>query len=617
MVSRDYQQIRVWAPGATTVDVILDGERLPMAKEAEQAPTTSTSGVPGQPDQDPHEAGRAQTPGWWTLPRSVRAGQRYAFSIDGGDPRPDPRSLLQPDGVHGPSEVFDPRAQSEGATHPAIDLRGKVQYELHIGTFTPEGTFDAAIGHLDELGALGVQAIEVMPVAQTPGHRNWGYDGVDLYATNADYGGPAGFIRFIGAAHARGIGVILDVVYNHLGPEGNYLAEFGPYFNPAHETPWGPAVNLDGEHAGPVRDFLIGNARQWLVDFGLDGLRLDAVHALLDDSDRHFLAELADAAAGWSAEIGRPLTLIAESDRNQPATVHPTGASPDAKGMAMQWADDVHHGLHAFLTGESQGYYVDFGTPEILAKALTRVFVHDGGWSTFRDATWGAPVDPHSPHYDGHSFVVFLQDHDQVGNRAAGDRIGHSTPPGAQAAGAALYLLSAFTPMIFMGEEWAASTPFPYFCDMGPELAPLVTEGRKREFAETGWAGDVPDPEDPQTFESAKLDWAERADQGHHRMLEWYRTLLRLRREIPELVDADLSDIRVEVVDDDTVVMIRGQVAVIASRADRVIEVDLAETLGSDVEVEGLEVLAAWDTAEADGPAVTFQGPGATVVRAR
>ncbi|ALN14205.1 malto-oligosyltrehalose trehalohydrolase [Acidipropionibacterium acidipropionici] len=583
MTPRDYGQISVWAPKPSRVDVILDGERIPLTSDGD----------------------------WWTLDRQARPGQRYWFSLDGADPRPDPRSLLQPEGVHGPSEVFDPTATPR-APWPGMDLRGRVLYELHVGAFTEQGTFDAAIGHLDELADLGVEAVEVMPVAQTPGSRNWGYDGVDLFATNAHYGGPAGFLRFVDAAHRRGLGVILDVVYNHLGPEGNYLASFGPYFNPAHQTPWGEAVNLDGEHARPVRDFLLANARQWLVDFGLDGLRLDAVHALVDDSEEHFLAELSRHTRAWSEEAGRPLTLIAESDVNQPATVSPIGSMPGATGMGMQWADDVHHGLHAFFTGERQGYYVDFGSAETLAKALTRAFVHDGGWSTFRKKPWGAPTDPHSDLYDGHSFVVFVQDHDQVGNRAIGDRISQGHDAGLQAGAAALYLLGPFTPMIFMGEEWAASTPFPYFCDMGPELGPLVTAGRRQEFAGTGWAGEVPDPEDPATFASARLCWDERGDAGHARMLAWYRRLLELRRDVPELRSADLSLIRVTSPDDDTVVMTRGEFAVIATRAAGATTVDLAGLTGPGAP----DVLAGWRPATITGTTVTIDGPGAAVLQA-
>lgn len=580
MTPRDYGQISVWAPKPSRVDVILDGERTPLTR-----------------DDD-----------WWTLDRPAHPGQRYWFSLDGDDPRPDPRSLLQPEGVHGPSEVFDPTAVPR-PPWSGLDLRGRVLYELHVGAFTEEGTFDAAIDRLDDLAELGVEAVEVMPVAQTPGSRNWGYDGVDLFATNAHYGGPAAFLRFIDAAHRRGLGVILDVVYNHLGPEGNYLASFGPYFNPAHQTPWGEAVNLDGQHARPVRDFLLANARQWLVDFGLDGLRLDAVHALVDESEEHFLAELSRNARAWSEEAGRPMTLIAESDVNQPATVSPIGSVPGARGMGMQWADDVHHGLHAFFTGERQGYYVDFGSAETLAKALTRAFVHDGGWSTFRKKPWGAPTDPHSALYDGHSFVVFVQDHDQVGNRAIGDRISEGNDAGLQAGAAALYLLGPFTPMLFMGEEWAASTPFPYFCDMGPELAPLVTAGRREEFAGTGWAGEVPDPEDPATFASARLRWEERDDDGHARMLTWYRTLLGLRADNPDLRSADLASVEVTCPDDHTVVMVRGDLAVIATRATGTVRVDGSQLAGP------VSLLTSWGGATAAGDEITLQGPGAAVVR--
>lgn len=595
MTPRDYGQISVWAPRASRVDLVLDGERLPLT---------------------------AGTDAWWSLGRRVAPGSRYAFSLDGAEPRPDPRSVYQPDGVHAASETFDPTAVAR-PRWDGMDLRGKVLYELHIGVFTDEGTFDSAVARLDDLAGLGVQAVEVMPVAQTPGTRNWGYDGVDLFASNANYGGPAAFLRFIDAAHRRGLGVVLDVVYNHLGPEGNYLAEFGPYFNPAHETPWGPAVNLDGEQARPVRDFLLANARQWLVDFGLDGLRLDAVHAMIDDSDEHFLAELSRATARWRAETGRPLTLIAESDLNQPSTVCPVGSVPGAKGMGMQWADDVHHGLHAFFTEETQGYYVDFGTARTLGKALTSAFVHDGGRSTFRGRNWGAPVDPFSGLYDGHSFVVCLQDHDQVGNRALGDRINHDSgvrgskgdqqrADGLQAGAAALYLLSAFTPMLFMGEEWGASTPFPFFSDMGPELAPLVTQGRRDEFAGTGWGGDVPDPELPATFESAKLRWPERDDAGHARMLDWYRALLRLRSGLPELRSADLSLVGVTAPSPDTVVLDRVDVVVIATRTSGWVEVDLAPLLGPGP----LEILVSWRTARAEDTVVSLDGPGAVVVRA-
>lgn len=324
-------QLTVWAPNRTTVQTLLDGHLLDMTRDGE----------------------------WWALPQPVEDGQRYQFVLDGGNPLPDPRSRYQPEGVHGPSQVYVPR---EPAPWDGLDLKGRVLYEMHIGTFTEQGTFTAAIDRLDDLVELGVEAVEVMPVAQIPGTRGWGYDGVDLYATQNTYGGPASFQQFIDAAHAKGLGVILDVVYNHLGPEGNYLAEFGPYFNHHHPTPWGDAVNFDGDGNEPVRQFVIDNAHQWLVEYGVDGLRLDAVHALVDGSETHILAELSTKVAEWSTQIGRPLTLIAESDLNQPDMVTPVGVTEGSRGMTMQWDDDIHHSLHAFFTGETDGYYSDFGT---------------------------------------------------------------------------------------------------------------------------------------------------------------------------------------------------------------------------------------------------------------
>lgn len=572
----------VWAPRAHQVKVLVDGEALPMAA------------LPGRD-------------GWWSAERELAAGSRYAFSLDDGAPLPDPRSLWQPDGVHSASAAVDPALFAGRPQWGGTNLRGGVGYELHVGTFTPGGTFDSAIERLDHLASLGIDYVEVMPVATFPGDRGWGYDGVGLYAVHSAYGGPEAFVRFIDAAHARGLGVVLDVVHNHLGPEGNYLSQFGPYFTGRHHTPWGEAVNLDDEGSQHVRAFLLGAVQQWLVDFRLDGLRLDAVHALADDSPRHFLAELSDFVADLERSTGRPLLLVAESDLNQPAMVSPTGSVPGARGMEAQWADDVHHALHSFLTSETQGYYVDFGSIQVLEKALTRVFVHDGTHSTFRERDWGAPVDPASPLYDGHSFVTFLQNHDQVGNRATGDRISRSIEPGQQAAGAALYLLSAFAPMLFMGEEWAASTPFPYFCDLGPELGPLVTEGRAREFAAMGWDEPTPDPQAESTFRSAVLCWEENADGAHARMLAWYRRLIEIRHTHPGASDPRLDSTQIEIIDDDTLIMRRGRLAVAATRAtDRVVPIHI----GADA-----EVLASWDEPRHTDPGTfDLRGPGVLIV---
>ncbi|ASK66868.1 malto-oligosyltrehalose trehalohydrolase [Brachybacterium avium] len=541
---RDYGAYRVWAPHAQQVTVRIDGAEQPM-----------------QPAGD----------GWFALPGVPAVpGARYAFRLDASELwLPDPRSLAQPEGVHADSEVVDPELLRQETSWQGRSLRGRVLYELHVGTFTPGpdgrgGTLDSAIERLDELVDLGIDAVELMPVAPFPGDRGWGYDGVGLYGVHAVYGGPAGLARFVAAAQRRGLAVVLDVVHNHLGPSGNYLGRFGPYFTDRHETPWGSAINLDAPGSRQVRDFLLGSARHWLVDVGLDGLRLDAVHELCDDSDRHFLAELADAVAAWEQEAGRPLTLIAESDRNQPATVTPT--SHGGLGMDMQWADDVHHGVHAWITGERSGYYSDFGSTDALVAVLERVFLHAGTWSSFRQEVWGAPVDPHSPDYDAHSFVTFLQDHDQVGNRAAGDRIHHGIEPGAQAAASALILLGPGTPMLFQGEEWAASTPFTYFTDHEAELGALVSAGRREEFAAMGWAEQVPDPQLRSTFAASILRWQERGQAGHATMLDWYRTLIALRREQAELHDPSLAATAVQVLAEETVLLHRGGLAVLAHR---------------------------------------------------
>ncbi|GAA4900001.1 malto-oligosyltrehalose trehalohydrolase [Tessaracoccus lubricantis] len=534
---------QVWAPTPGTVELHLGTARHPM-----------------HPDP--------ARPGWWVSDVELRHGDRYGFVLDGQGPFPDPRTLSQPDGVHGLSRWVEgpfPAGRS-GAGGRGFPILGRVLYELHVGTFTDEGTLDAAIDRLDHLVDLGVDAVELMPLASFAGDRGWGYDGVAPWSVHAAYGDQEALVRFVDAAHERGLGVVLDVVHNHLGPEGNHLAKFGPYFTDRHTTPWGDAVNLDDVSADEVRAYFIGSARYFLVDVGVDGLRLDAVHALKDDSPRHFLAELSDGVAQWERETGRTMTLIAESDLNRAEMVSPVGSSPGAMGMDAQWADDVHHALHAYFSGETQGYYVDYGSAEALAKALTRVFVRDGGVSQFRGVPWGAPVDPESPHYDGHSFVVCLQNHDQVGNRATGDRFHMHAGHAAQAAAAALYLLGPSTPMLFMGEEWAASSPFPFFSDLGPELAPFVTEGRAREFRDMGWSDPTPDPQAEETFTSAKLRWDERTDAEHGRMLEWYRTLLRLRREHPELRSPDLAGVEVEILDDGGMLMRRGPFTVEVGR---------------------------------------------------
>lgn len=579
MQHRNPLQLDVWAPNALSVEAIIERQRLVMTPDPSRS-------------------------GWWILIGDLEPGTQYAFSLDGGEALPDPRSQFQPDGPHGPSMMVNRLLFDRPQPWKGRELRGAVTYEMHLGTFTEGGTFDSAIERLHHLVDLGVDAVEVMPVADFAGTRGWGYDGVGMFSVHQAYGGPSGFIRFIDSAHALGLGVILDVVHNHLGPEGNYLAHFGPYFTQTHETPWGPAVNLDAPGAKEVRAFLLDSARQWLVDYRVDGLRLDAVHALADDSDKHFLVELSESVAQWEAEVGRPLTLIAESDLNQPSMVSPVGSVEGAKGMDAQWADDIHHALHSFFTGETQGYYVDFGSVDVLKKALDRVFVHDGATSTFRGESWGQKVEETSRDYDGHSFVAFLQNHDQVGNRAVGDRIGATITPSQQAAAAALYLLSPYTPMLFMGEEWAASTPFPFFSHLGPELGPMVTQGRTREFSRMGWDTPVPDPQAPETMQSAVLQWDERSQHAHARMLDWYRLLIQIRHEHRDIMDPRLSKLIVQKRGDDTIVMRRGRIAVAATRAtDHSVELDLGP-------VE--KILASWDPL-AEGVGAEFLPGGAIV----
>ena len=525
----------VWAPDAANVEVEAGGRRHAMT---------------------PSPARR----GWWT---AEAEGEDYGFVVDGAGPFPDPRSPWQPDGVHGLSRAYDHAAfaWTDAAWH-GRPLAGGVLYELHVGTFTPEGTFDAAVGRLDHLVELGVDAVELMPVAAFPGRHGWGYDGVGLWAVHDPYGGPDGLKRFVDACHGRGLGVLLDVVYNHLGPSGNYLGEYGPYFTDAHRTPWGPAVNLDRAGSDEVRAFIVDNALMWLRDYHLDGLRLDAVHALSDERALHILEELTVAVDGLRAATGRELFVVAESDLGDPRLV--TAREAGGYGLDAQWNDDFHHALHAALTGERQGYYCDFGSMEALAKTLRGAFFHDGTWSTFRGRSHGRPVDRlRTP---GHRFAGFLQNHDQVGNRATGDRISATLSPGLLKVGAGLLLASPFTPMLFMGEEWGATTPWRFFTDhQEPELARAVSEGRRREFATHGWASeDVPDPQDLETYRRSVLDWSEPSRPEHRELLEWYRDLIGLRRSCPELTDPRLTEVTVEH-DESWIVLYRGPVRVAAN----------------------------------------------------
>jgi maltooligosyltrehalose trehalohydrolase len=559
--------------------------------------------------------------GWWEWQRPDDGPLDYAFRLDGGEPRPDPRSPWQPYGVHGSSRTFDTAAfewsdAGWAGTRGGAGVLGGVVYELHVGTFTEAGTLDAAIAHLPHLVDLGVDLVEIMPVAAFGGTHGWGYDGVQPYAVQDAYGGPAALQRFVDACHAVGLGLCLDVVYNHLGPTGNYLAEFGPYFSSAHETPWGKAVNLSGPDSQEVRRWMIDNALRWFREFHVDALRLDAVHALYDDSKRHVLAELSDETAALARELGRPLDLIAESDLNDPRMVTPT--SQGGLGMTAQWDDDIHHALHVCLTGERGGYYADFaggteawprgGPLSVLAKTLSQVFFHDGRMSTFRGRPWGHPVDPDT--VSGHRFLAYLQTHDQVGNRATGDRISESITPGQQAIGAALYLLSPYTAMVFMGEEWRASTPFQFFTSFEEEdLAEAVRTGRRREFAAHGWAADeVPDPQDPHTRQASVLRWDEPAQPGHADMLAFYRRLIEVRRTEPDLAAGDLTALHVSFDEaDQWFVMRRGDITVAANFA--------ADARTAPLHGNAWETLVGWGDHHTEVSGIRLDGHAVAVVR--
>ena len=543
-------EVSVWAPNAARVQVTIAAPDAPIADP--------TMAIDLQP------AGG----GWWRADvAEALPGRDYGFLLDDNEQvLPDPRSRRQPRGVHQPSRFYADDFAWTDANWPGHGLPDSVIYELHIGTFTGAGTFDAAIQRLDHLVELGVTHVEILPVNDFNGEWNWGYDGVLWYAVHEAYGGPDGLKRFVDACHGAGLAVVLDVVYNHLGASGNYLQRFGPYLKTGHNT-WGDLLNLDGESAGPVREYILANAMMWLSEFHVDSLRLDAVHALQDTSDVHLLAELSSRVEVLSAELGRPLVLIAESDLNDPIMF--TDRAEGGYGLDGQWDDDVHHALHALLSGERQAYYSDFGSLSVLAKVLTRAFCHDGTYSSFRGRHHGKPVD--TERTPGYRFVVCLQNHDQVGNRAAGDRLTRIAPPGMLKVGATLLMTSPFTPMLWMGEEWAASTPWPFFTSHPEaELAKATVSGRIEEFADHGWAiGDVVDPQDPAAFTGAKLRWSERDKDEHAEILALYRSLLRLRREHSDLADPRLDGVRVDFDEDaQWIVVHRGGFDVLANLAD-------------------------------------------------
>lgn len=484
--------------------------------------------------------------GWWTLDVPEAAcGDSYAFQLDDDSVKyPDPRSLRQPGGVHGPSELYDHgQFQWHDQLWRGAPKIGSIIYELHIGTFSAEGTFDGAIQHLGHLAELGITHVEVMPVAAWAGQQGWGYDSVALFATQEAYGGPDGLKRFVDASHAAGLSVILDVVYNHFGPVGNYATKFGPYLNEDRKTPWGAAVNLDQEGSDEVRRFFIDNALMWLRDYHCDGLRFDAVHAFIDLSAVHFIEQLALEVERLGATLAKEFYLIAESDLNDPRVVRPREAN--GYGMDAQWSDDFHHSLFTVLyepkQGES-GYYADFGRLSDLHKALKHAFVYDGQYSGYRKRRHGRPATALSAHH----FIHFDQNHDQVGNRGWGERLEHLIGLDAAKVSLGLLLTAPYVPMLFMGEEWAASTPFLYFADHEDEhMRRSVAEGRRQEFAAFGFEGDVPNPEDTETYEKSRLNWSEQDTGKHAEMLAWVKALIKLRRTTVAFNDGDMNSLTV------------------------------------------------------------------------
>ena len=491
--------------------------------------------------------------GYWQVTLDeIDPGTRYCYQWDGESDRPDPASKSQPDGVHKASAVVDPRFDWTDTHWQGIALEQMVMYELHVGTFTPEGTFDAVIPRLPDLKELGVNAIEIMPVAQFPGERNWGYDGVFPFAVQHSYGGVHGLQRLVNACHNQGIAVILDVVYNHLGPEGNYLWGVGTYFTDHYRTPWGSAVNFDTPYSDGVRYYFAENVRYWFETCHLDALRLDAVHAIYDFGAKHILLEMAEVRDRLSQQLGRKLYLIAESDLNDPRIIRP--AAQGGYNLDAQWSDDFHHALHTVLTGEAIGYYQDYGTLAQFAKALAQSYVYTWDYSKFRKRYHGADASDRP----ASQFVVCTQNHDQVGNRMLGDRLCHLIPFEAQKLAAGAMLLSPYIPLLFMGEEYAEPAPFLYFVSHGdPLLIEAVRAGRKAEFAEFHEQGEAPDPEAAETFERSKLNWDKRLEGQHQQLWRFYQKLLTLRTEIPALATLSKDQLEVALMETDLVLKLR------------------------------------------------------------
>ncbi len=576
--------VNIWSPDARSVSVILADteEEIPLVEDGEQ----------------------------FVIAEPLAPGTQYFVSVDGGMWLPDPRSMYQPDGPHGPSEIVDPASFEWTDSHwTGENLHGKIFYELHVGTFTEQGTFRAAIDRLDYLKDLGVDVVQLMPIVPMPGKRGWGYDGVSIYALHAPYGRPEDLVAFVDAIHARGMSACLDVVYNHFGPDGNYLAQFGPYFSSWHHTPWGEALNLDGDHSETVRRYLIDNAKQWMRDYHFDALRLDAVHHLLDNSGQHFLAQLSDEITELGEELGRTLTLTAESEDNNPDMVTPTAQG--GYGMDLQWTDDIHHALHVWLTEETNAYYADYTDKSTLAQAFEHGFVRVGQELKFETAPRGKPIPDGM---SGHHFMAFDENHDQVGNRLISDRPSLKLQPGQVAVSRALVILSHYTPMLFMGEEFATRKPFHYFTDHGEELGAHIKKGRLAEFAKwdlTSIYGDIPttmlDPQDEESFIQSKIDWDELEHREHQRMLNFVKSLIELRKTDPDIASGDRSKTEF-MVDGDSGWMRRGETVVVFSRSTQPADVPAP--------VDGKQEILSWEPPTiTDSGQVRFLGPSVAIYR--
>ena len=608
----------VWAPRADEVEVLLEGpvEDTPAAGRRTPDGREERARLPLERDESGYHHG-------WS--DDAPPGRRYRYRLHrrGERPvdRPDPASRWQPDGVQGASAVDDPSFPWSDQAFSAPPLHRQVLYELHVGTFSEAGTFDGVIDHLPELAELGVTTIELLPVAQFPGGRNWGYDGVLPYAVQDTYGGPQGLRRLVDAAHANGLAVVLDVVYNHLGPEGNHLDDFGPYFTDRTATPWGPALNADGPGADGVRRFVVDNAVRWVEEFHIDGLRLDAVHAILDQSARHLLEELADAVHAAGRRAGRSVHVVAESDLCDARLLRPPAVG--GYGLDGQWADDFHHAVHVALTGEHEGYYADYRGLTDLPRMLRDRYVYAGRYSPSRQHTVGR----RAPDVAYDRFIVCIQNHDQVGNRAQGERLGQLVDHEARKLAAAALLTSPFVPLLFMGEEHADPSPFLFFTSHAdPDLAAAVTEGRRREFAGfSQFAGAVPDPQDPQTFRRSVLDRSVR-DRGPHAALRrLYRDLLHLRHREPLITDPDAPDVEPTLIPGDRAIVLRrrterGGLLTALHVGDTPVDVQVADAYGSWIPLLDTtsQAYAADATADADptegGATVRHQAADGTLL---